>query len=332
MVAYCSREDVMRASDIKLTAYSSARIDRAVVSASAWIDRECHWSFLPVTDTRTLPVDEIIPDKVWLDENPLQSVSAITDGGTAVTDYTLYPIEGGDNAGNKKPYTWIEFDTSPSEDEVVVTGVFGYQAETTAVTTLDGEINAAVTSMAVASGLDIGVGFHYLLGTEYVKVTERSFKDTTTNLSAALTAASTDTVITIAGVDVGEVLMVDAERMLVLTKTATTVVVGREYDGSTLAAHSNAADIYASRTLTIVRGQLGSTAAIHLDGVSVSLLEVPSPIRDLAIGLTIDTLQQESSGYSKLSGSGDNEREARTPALMQKRNDVVRSYGRVRVT
>jgi hypothetical protein len=51
--------------------------------------------------------------------------------------------------------------------------------------------------------------------------------------------------------------------MLVVDRYTATVIVERQWSGSVLAAHSSGDTIYAYRTLTVQRGQLGTTAATH---------------------------------------------------------------------
>lgn len=49
---YCSREDVMRALDSKLTARNATQIDRAIEAAAQSIDALTHRRFYPWTGTR----------------------------------------------------------------------------------------------------------------------------------------------------------------------------------------------------------------------------------------------------------------------------------------
>jgi hypothetical protein len=116
--------------------------------------------------------------------------------------------------------------------------------------------------------------------------------------------------------------------MLVVDVAGTTLTVKRAWRGSTLAAHSAGADIFAPRTLTVERGALGTTAATHLTAAPVVQHVVPAMVRDLCIGEAINQLQQEGSGYARLIGEGEDAREGTGRSLFDLRRDTVAALGR----
>lgn len=322
--AYVSRDDV--AADTPLGFREAARVDRAILSASDAVERLCHRKFYPTTATRTIPLSPTDRRTAWLGESDLISVAQILDGTTAVTAYTLEPQNAMDG-----PFTSIEFTSAPAADEVSVTGVFGYCDDVTLVGTITAGINASVTTVPLSSGANVGVGDTLKIGAEYLTVTDMGWSDTGVNLAADVTLASAqDVVIALSGVVAGEVILIDAEQILIVAVAGSNVVGARGYNGSTLAAHTANADIYVRRSATVTRAMLGSTAATHDSAAVVSKLEAPALVRQYVIARALDTIQQESAGYARKAGSGDNDYEAKTPALRVLETQVKGAYGRNR--
>src|SRR3546814_19132909 len=73
---------------------------------------------------------------------------------------------------------------------------------------------------------------------------------------------------------VGELILIDSERMRIVDITGNNLTVVRAYGGATLAAHSLGADVYVSRRLTVDRGALGTTAAPHLHEAPLHVWDV----------------------------------------------------------
>ena len=154
---YATREDVQRALDSKLTARNNAQIDRALESASRDVDALCHRRFYPETDTRSWdwPGQQYaLPWRLWLDDNELISVTALTSGGTtiAASDYFLEPNRGG------PPYNRLEIDLDSTagfgggnthQRAITVTGLFGYANDETSVGTLTAAVSSTTTQGAV---------------------------------------------------------------------------------------------------------------------------------------------------------------------------------------
>jgi hypothetical protein len=126
----------------------------------------------------------------------------------------------------------------------------------------------------------------------------------------------------------GETILIDGERMRVDDIAGNTLVVTRAWDGSTIAAHSVGATIYAPRTLTVERGALGTTAATHSSSAAVYRWDAPGPVRQLCVAEAITSLLQGRSGYARTAGTGENEREATGRGLSELRERVYLSHGR----
>jgi hypothetical protein len=134
--------------------------------------------------------------------------------------------------------------------------------------------------------------------------------------------------VTAGTITVGETLLVDSERMLVVDVAGTTLTVKRAWDGTVLAAHTSGADLYAPRTVTVTRGALGSTAATHTISTALTRHVVPGPVRELSVAETVNLLLQRQSGYARTVGSGDNVRESSGRGLRSLRDQVWTSHGR----
>ncbi|MGH3585797.1 MAG: hypothetical protein ACRDQ0_05695 [Pseudonocardia sp.] len=334
----CTREDVKRAVDIKLTARADDAVDRAIEAATGVVTGQLHRAFFPWTGTRYF--DWPRRSRAWilrLDQHEVVSVSTLTAGGVTIpsTDYFLEPN------GSGPPYTRIEVDISSAsafatgdttQRAIAVTGVFcGVPADTSPAGALDGAINSTVTSLTVTDSSAIGVGDVLLIDSERLLVAGRSMADTGVTASA-LTASNSDVAITASASSgaptAGEVILVDSERMLVVDAIGTALTVKRAWDGSVLAAHDAATAVYASRALTVQRGLLGTTAASHSDAAAVARHVVPGLVRQYAVAEAISQGLQEGAGWARQAGSGDNEREVLQRGLGVLRDQAYTAYGR----
>lgn len=337
-VAYCSREDVLAALDVAETARASAQIDRLTLASSRSVDQLCHRVFFPTKTTRYLdwPSDQHgTAHRLWLDgAHELISLTSVTSGGTALTDYFLEP------QGSGPPYTRLEIDLSGTDSlsagdthqrSVALTGVFGACADTTLAGALAEALDTSETGVDVTDSSTIGVGSLILVDTEYMQVTRRSLLTTGQTITANLAANKAGTAVTVAstaGITAGEVLTIDSERMLVTDLTATTLIVERAWSGSVIAAHTTGATVYAPRTLTVTRGVLGTTAAAHDTAATVYRHTPPPLVHALTIAETLNSLAQEQSGYARTVGAGEGTRNASGAGLAALRKQVYAAHGR----
>jgi hypothetical protein len=342
---YATREDVMRALDVKQSARNAAQVDRALQSASRSIDGLCHRRFYPEIATRSFPYpgpQSATSWRLWLNANELISVTTLTSGGTtiAASDYFLEPNEYG------PPYNRLEIDLDSSaafgggdthQRDITITGLWGYRDDETTVGALAEALDASETAVdvnAAASAL-VGVGSVLRVDTERMLVTSRTMADTGQNVGGAgLTAQQNSVTLTVSdgtAFAVDEILLVDSERLLVVDIAGNNLTVQRAWDGTVLAAHAAGADIYAARTLTVTRGALGTTAATHADASTVVRWDPPGLIRDLTIAEVLTRLTNEQAGYArtrKQGDGGDTERAKATFDLPGLREQVYATHGR----
>jgi hypothetical protein len=127
---------------------------------------------------------------------------------------------------------------------------------------------------------------------------------------------------------VDEVILIDSEKMRIDDIAGNTLTVTRPWDGTTLAAHTASADIYAPRTLTVTRGALGTTAATHNSAATVYRWNPPAAVRQLCLAEAVNDLLQGRAGYARTAGTGESEREMTGRGLEALRKRVYVSHGR----
>jgi hypothetical protein len=334
-VRYCTRDDVMRAAALVETQRLSAATDRAIDAASRNVEALCHRRFYPTKATRTLRTSfaytatDLGAWREYLTEDfELLYLNALTLDDATIADWWLGPQDPDTDAG-RAPYTYLDLETTGSVLEL--TGTFGGCWATRAVTALDASALIGDTTLAVADSSQVGVGATIKVGLEWLTVERTALAATGQTLLVALDQDVADNALSVASPTLlhpGEMLTVDAERMLVEDVTATTVIVERASAGSALAAHTTSTAVYAPRTLTVDRAQLGSTATAHSDETTVYRLAPPSLVVDLVIGEALDTLAQESSSYARTIGAAEFARTATGRGLAGLRKLVRDAHGR----
>jgi uncharacterized Zn-binding protein involved in type VI secretion len=338
----CTREDVKRALDVAETARNNAQVDRAIESASRNVEGLCHRVFYPLVATRYFdwPNQQYARSwRLWLDQHDLISVTSLVSGGVTIPtgDYYLEPVNDG------PPYRSVEINLGSQsafsagdthQRSIVITGLWGHSADTAPAGTLAEALDASETGVDVGDSSLIGVGQIIAVGSERMIVTGKSMADTGVNIDAgdSLAASAADVSITAStttGIPaVDETILVGSERMLVVDVAGSTLTVKRAWDGSVLAAHAGGADIYAPRTLTVERGALGTTAASHGNGAAITKHVVPGLARDLAVAYALNQVLQEGSGYARVAGSGDNQKEFTGRGVAAIEDDCYARYGR----
>ncbi len=335
---YVWREEVKAALDISTAAYADARVDRACESASRAVEGYLHRRFYPATGTRYFPwpsVDMSTPWRLWLDADELISATAVTSAGATVpaTDYYLEPANTG------PPYAAVEINlarqsafggSATSQRSIAVTGVFGYSVDEAPAGTTAEALDSSETGVDVTDSAAAGVGALIRVDSERMLVTGKTMLTTGQTLQAALAASAAGTAVTVssgAGYTVGETILLDSERMLVQDVAGNTLTVKRAYDGSVLAAHTGST-IYAPRTLTVARAAVGTAAASHLTAAPVAAHVSPPLVRDLALAYALNQLLQEQSGYARVSGAGDNQREYTGRGITDIEDAARARYGR----
>ena len=340
-VWYTTREEVKAELDVRETARSNDRVDRAIEAASRTIEDLCHRRFYPVQATRYFDwpnPQQAASWRLWLDDNELISVTTLASGGTtiAATDYFLEPNRHG------PPYNRLEIDLDSSasfgggdthQRDIQITGLYGYRNDESTLGATAEALDATETGVDVdaATSAAVGVGSILRIDSERVIVTARAQLDTGQNLGGNLTATNNNTTVPVASgaaFAAGEVILIDSEKMRIDEIAGNNLTVTRPWDGTTLAAHTSGADIYAPRTLTVERGALGTTADSHGSASTVYRWNPPGPIRQLALAEALNDLLQGRSGYARTAGAGENEREMTGRGLEALRKRVYVSHGR----
>jgi hypothetical protein len=342
---YASREVVMSAMDIALTARSSDQVDRAIVTASDNIDAHLHRKFYPEDKTCFFDWPDYQRGRPWrirFDANELADVTVnvpvVTSGGTVIPAASIFwePRNYG------PPFTYMELNRGTSaafsagstpQRAVSVAGTFGYRLKFEAAGTLAAAVSTtSATTVAVSDSHAIGTGDLILADAERMLVTGKTMITTAQAQQGAGCSTASTSDVSLGVTDgtkftVGEVLLLDSERMLIIDIAGNTLTVKRALDGSVLAGHSGAT-IYAARQLTVARGQLGTAAATHSNAAPVTRFAYPGMIRDLAVAEAINQVLQETSGYSRTVGGPDVAMPASGVALMDKWAEASAIHGR----
>jgi hypothetical protein len=339
---YSTREQAATAADVKASAYANAQVDRALETSAESVEGLCNRRFWPEQATRYFDWPDWSGSstgwRLWLDDNDLISVTSLVSGGTTIgpSDYFLRRSDGRDEA----PYTHVEINLGTSsafgggatwQRSIAITGLWGHSNGETPAGALAEALDASEVGVDVTDSAAAGVGHLIRVDSERMLVTDKAMLTTGQTLQVPVTAtqaADTLTVTSGAGFAVGETLLLDSERVLVRDIAGNSLLVRRAADGSTLAAHTGST-IYAPRTLTVVRGFGGTTAATHLTAASAVRHVPPGLVRDLALAYSVNQLNQEGAAYGRASGSGDHLNEQLGRGVVKGiEDDAYAAYGR----
>lgn len=339
---YATRDQVMRAVDIKFTAYIRDQVDRAISDASETIDGLCHRRFYNLNETHYWDWPNYqysYPWRIWLDQAELADVTAnvpvVTSGGTVIPAGEIFwkPWNYG------PPFYAIELDRSSNaafgvgstpQRDVAITGTFGYWAKTVPSGTVAANATSSATQIQVSNGSTQSVGDVLIDGTESMLVTEQSMVSTGVSFAGMSTASAADNTVAVADgtkFNINEVLLADSERVLVWDINGNTLLVKRAWDGTVLAAHTSAV-LYANRLLTVTRGFGGTTAHSLTLGDSLSIQAIPGLVKNLAIAEAVTTVLQETSAYAVASVGESTGSLSTGTGLADMRDQVFTRYGR----
>lgn len=305
-IKYATRERVQLSLEAADTSRSAMLIDQKLEAASRQAEACLHRRFYP--ELRTITFDwpnyqYVAPYQLWLGANELISISTMTSGGTAIAAPDRL-LRRGDNKA-EPPYSYIEIDQASSasfqsgdtfQQAISILGLTGWNdTDTTqaASGSLDGAIDSSEGTLTInpASGdySALGVWSLLLVGSERMEVIAKRYSDTTINTTAVLDDQQSDTAVPVGdgtAFAVGEVILIDSERMRIDDIAGNTLLVQRAYDGSTLAEHASGEDVFAKRTFMVRRGILGSTAASHSDADPVYVHQYPEPLPEWVVAMT----------------------------------------------
>lgn len=337
---YATREAVMAAMDTPEPARAAAQVDRAVQAASRAVDGLCKRLFYPRVQTIRFdwPNRQTAEAwRVWFYANDLYRLDALTAGGVAIPtgDVILEPNWAG------PPYTSLQTSLATSsalqagatwQQAIAVTGLWGYMTSTTTAATTVGTTTTGAGTVTVTGTPGIGVGSTLQLDQELVIVTGRQYTSAGA-LTGAVAASSSVTLLPLAsttGWSAGDWALVDAERCRVDDVTPTGLIVRRASDGTTLAAHSSGATVYAPWVLVVQRASLGSTAASHPAGTAVVSWRAPSQVEEYVVAHALNEVLDERSGFARAysGGSGGTAVPVSRRSLESLERDLYTNYGR----
>lgn len=300
------------------------------------------------------------PWRIWFDQNDMAVMTALVTGGVTIplNQVFLEPVNDG------PPYTYLELDRSSTaafgglaqtpQHSIAITGTWGYGADADQVATLAANVASGDTTITVTNGASTGAGDLLVLGYgrgsapfpsalgyagaiapytgERVLVTNVATATTglTQSGSGVTTVSDSDQALTWTGtgaLNVGEVIVLDQEQMLVEQIVGSVATVRRAWNGTTLAAHSGAT-IYAERLLSVTRAMYGTTAASYTAPAAVFKHRPPPLLRDLAIAEAVNQVLQEGSGYARTIGSGADAHPAPGADLASKWEEAMTAHGR----
>lgn len=342
---YCTREDVQTALDYKDSARNNAQIDRSIAAGSRSVDQLTHRRFYPTTGIRYFdwPDQFARSWRIWTNEHEAISVSSIALRGTStVLDpaaYFLEPVNSG------PPYSRIEIDigigggsatfggSAGYQRSVAVTGLWGYRDEQASVGTVAFALagNPSATALLASDGSQIGVGSLLIADGERMLVTSRSWADSTATLSVATGALLSNTLLPVSLGSLfnpGESIIIGGENMMVDDVIGNSILVRRAQQGSVLAAHAPGDQILVSRRFTVERGACGTSVVGHSGGVALARQVYPSLVQELAVAEALTSMGQKLSGYGRVIGTGDNQREATGKGIEDMRSQVYAAHGR----
>jgi hypothetical protein len=338
-VTYVTREEVKDAMDVKLSARLDLQIDTAIEAATEAVERDLHRVFYPTIRTRYWDWPNFqyaYPWRVWFDAWELADIpTSVTTGGDAIPvgAINFEPVNSG------PPFTYMElqrnlsygFGVGPTpQHDIAITGAHGYWTRTTAAGALGAAMADTTSATAqITNSAAVGIGDLILVDSERLLVQDRAMASTgQTQVSGLTTAQANDQSLTPSGGTfyVGEVLLLDSERVRI-TDIGATLTVTRGWEGTTVAAHTNAT-IYAPRLLTVERGAYGTTAATHLIGATVNRALWPSLVKEQALGEAVVDMRQRAGGWTSVQGSGQAKVASIGAGLPDLRDRCYTAYGR----
>jgi hypothetical protein len=343
------------------------KTDRAIQSITRNIEGHLHRLFVPWDGTKWWDYPNYqyaSPWELFLDRNDVLCLTDFSSGGITIPLNTCFLRPANKRPGF--PYTKIELDRSSGstfggnaqtpQNAIQAIGTWNFTADADPAGSLAAEVTSSTDPITVTNAALMGVGDTLILGYgrgtapypddtlghagliqpyigERVLVQDRSAADTGLAQSGegCTTPSTADNQLQWTGSgnppNQGEVLLLDSEQMLVQMVVNSIATVERAWNGTVLTSHSGA-EIYAYRSLSVQRGFQGTTAATWAQGTAVYRHRVPQLIRDLAIGEAVNTILQETAGYSRMVGSGDAARPASGMALADLWAECRTEYGR----
>lgn len=320
---YSTRERVKRSLEVNHSSRADRLIDPKIDAASFSVENQMHRRFYP--ELRTVKYDypnyQYAPTwRLWLGDNELATKEGlILQSGSVTIDNNDILLRRSDGKG-EPPYTFIELniDTdaafgqgSTFQQDISVTGLFGYKYDWRVSGELSANIDDSVTTVDITpvnGYLGVETGSLLMIGSERMVTVDRRSVDTTVDTAGTLTSNKGDTLLAVSDGSLfalEEIISVDAERMRVADIVGNNLIVERAFDGTVLDDHASGVSIFAQRRFTVQRGMLGSTAESHTAGDDVSVFVYPGLIDELATAEAIVMLEQATGAYAATRGAGE---------------------------
>jgi hypothetical protein len=290
---YCTLDELI--SDLNLVGNEAKLLDR-IKAASTFIFRRIG-QFIPIVETRSYQGNGSTTQQV----DPLLSASSVTNNGTTITDYDLYPLNGYWQNG---PHTRLEADVA-SWDVVEVDGAWGKYLESVSIgETVSQLVNA--TTLTVANGANISPGMVLLLESEQELITGWGAATAATSLLAEALDEAEEEITVDDGTEFneGEVIQISTEDCLVRMVRGDVLVVGRGWNNTTKQTHADDSPISVYRTVTVTRAVNGTTAAAHTT-VAASRYVPPEDVNWLCRQMAGLMHKKAQSGFSGRVGNAE---------------------------
>lgn len=344
-VRYATRGQVKRSPEISNTTRLDRQIDAALLTATDAIHGLTHCEFYPITETRKFDWPVAFSDsyQLQLEPNALASATLITSGGVTISssDYLLRRSDGID----RPPYDLIEIDLSSSasfevgstyQNNIEITGTWNYPDTTggSSAALVATDLTDSATTLVAKIGTGeytLDVGALIIVESERMWLTRSALVDSAQNLGVSLTSLKNNNVVSVASsavFAVDDIIVIEGEKMRIDDIAGNTLIVDRAVDGTTLAAHTAPQDIYITRSYTVERGALGSTAVAHATNTPIYVQQFPALVNALAIAEAVVALEQSSAAYARTIGNGPGQRETGGKGLEDLRSLVYTRYGR----
>lgn len=344
---YAQRDTVKHAMDTAAALpRRHSQIDRLIQASSRQIDQACNRVFYPTLDTRFFdwPINYSGSGgrswQIWLDADEMISLIGVTVGGHTVptTDVRPEPVNSG------PPYSRLEIRLSSSSSfsgattwqrAVAAMGLYGFRDDETPGSAISEAVTDSQTTLTVTDSSVVSPGALIRLDTERMLVADAAMVPTGVTFTGPLTASAVDNLLdvgaSVTSFAIGETILLDAERMLIMDVSGSRLVVKRAWDGTVIGAHATT-PISAPRRLTVIRGSLGTTGADHSTGAPISVHTSPALVEQTCVGLTLYGLWAEKTGMSPIpvtykATTSTRGRPVESP-VRTLLADLVESYGR----
>lgn len=307
---YCTAAELD--SDLNLIgSVKESLVMEKILAASEYLRKQIGL-FIPVTDTKYF--DGSATPRLYLPPFLAITGTIITDDVSLTTsDYVLRP---NNRFWENGPYGVIDLDVdeahvsywvkeSHSTEIPARWGLYELTADTGATVADTTQQSAVQITLKVNNGALVSPGMVLLIGSEQQEVASWGSVTASLTTASAMDANVSEITLAAASVYPGEIIRIGLEQMKVLDNNSTLYYVQRGWNKTKQVAHSTSAAVDVYRTVNVVRGVNGTTAAAHLNGVSISRYKVPDDINYLCRQIAGLMLKKAQGGFAGKTGNDD---------------------------